>query len=124
MFKRIDHFVITTIDIERCIAFYQKLGFVSKCDKGNYALYQNGFKINVHVLGSELSPHARNVQVGSVDLCIELSIDIDRFKKYLECHAIDIEEGIVTRNGFYGSMKSIYIRDIDGNLLEFCQYDN
>lgn len=123
MFKRIDHFVITTNDIDACLTFYQKLGFVSKCNYGRYALYQNGFKINVHVLGNELFPHAKHVQVGSVDICIELAIDIYMFKEYLESKGFDIEEGIVSRNGFYGTMESIYIRDIDGNLLEFCHYN-
>lgn len=124
MFKRIDHCVITTSDIDACLSFYQKLGFISQCEGDRYELYQDGFKINIHVLGKELLPHAKNVQVGCVDICIELTIDIHTFKRYLEKNKIHIEEGIVFRNGFYGPMQSIYIRDIDGNLLEFSQYAN
>lgn len=122
MIKKIDHFVITTKNIDTCLNFYQKLGFTVNKEMGRYQLYQESFKINVHILGKELLPHAKNIQIGSVDICFELSTDIKNFVQYLNDNAIIIEEGIVNRIGTYGNMQSVYIRDPDGNLLEFCQY--
>ena len=122
MIKKIDHFVITTKDIEACLSFYQKLGFKCVQDFDRYQLYQGDFKINVHILGQELLPHAKNVQIGSQDICFEITIDIKEFEQYLQSNKISIEEGIVDRVGVFGIMQSIYLRDPDGNLLEFSQY--
>lgn len=123
MIKKIDHIVITTADMNRCIAFYEKLGFTAKNSNERYELFSGDFKINVHFLGRELSPHAVNVQTGSADVCFEISSDFSRFKKGLEEKGIELETDIVERVGVKGKMKSIYLRDTDGNLLEFCGYE-
>ncbi len=122
MIKKIDHIVITTNDINNCIKFYEKLGFISKKANNRYELYSGDFKINVHIKGKELLPHAKNIQVGSVDLCFEIDCDINELKKELEEKNITIELGIIERNGVYGKMNSIYLHDYDGNLIEFCKY--
>ena len=122
MIKKIDHFVITTSKIQECLEFYKKLGFRIWKSDGRYELYAGDFKINVHILHQELMPHATNVQTGSADVCFEVE-DIYKFQDLLKDQSIEIELGIVVRSGVRGFMKSIYIRDIDGNLLEFCQYE-
>lgn len=122
MIRKIDHLVITTTQIEACIGFYEKLGFVAKNAGQRYELYAGDFKINVHIKEKELLPHARNVQPGSADLCFEITGDLQLFQKELERKQIKIELGIVERNGVNGSMRSIYMRDPDGNLIEFCSY--
>ncbi len=122
MFKKIDHLVITVRDILKAQTFYEKLGFSFEERDGRYALHAGDFKINVHILGQELSPHAKHVQVGSSDICFEISGTIDTFKTELEAHGIAIELGIVKRKGTRGPMRSLYVRDPDGNLLEFCSY--
>ncbi len=120
--KKIDHAVITTQDIDSCLIFYKKLGFEAKIGKGRYELFADGFKINVHILGKELSPHALNVQPGSADLCFEVVGNIDDFRQELQNKGIIAELGTVTRTGFKGMMNSMYVRDPDGNLIEFCSY--
>jgi len=35
---------------------------------------------------------------------------------------VEIELGIVERNGALGAMKSLYIYDFDGNLIELSSY--
>ncbi len=123
MIKKIDHSVITVKDALATVLFYEKLGFIAKQNVERYELYAGDFKINVHILGKELSPHAHYIQPGSADLCFEIAGAISGFKEWLVQKAIPIELGIVDRNGTRGAMKSIYLRDPDGNLLEFCSYE-
>ncbi len=122
MIQKVDHFVITASDIASTIHFYETIGFTAK-DKGNrYELHAGDFKINVHLLGKELSPHAKNVQTGSGDFCFEMAGNIEVFCKTLQQNGIKIELGIVERHGVRGPMKSIYLRDPDGNLVEISSY--
>lgn len=123
MIKKIDHIVITTAHLEACLAFYEASGFQIKDAGGRFELYAGDFKLNVHILGKELMPHALNVQAGSADLCFEIDGDIETYKRELEQNGLVISLGIVDRNGVKGPMKSIYLRDPDGNLVEFCSYE-
>lgn len=122
MIKKIDHFVITTANIKKCFDFYTKLGFDCQEFEGRYQLLAGDFKINVHILGAELLPHATNVQIGSADICFEITDEIFDFKSQLEEKFPDLTFEILDRNGVKGKMKSIYITDPDGNLLEFSKY--
>lgn len=122
MIKKLDHLVITTAVVEQCLAFYEALGFTVREGGGRYELFAGDFKINVHVKGKELSPHAGHVQTGSADLCFEIEGNIEKLKRQLEQKGIPIELGIVERTGVRGKMQSIYLRDPDGNLVEFCSY--
>ncbi len=120
--RKIDHVVITTENMEKCIAFYEKIGFQAVRTNGRYELFAGDFKINVHEKGKELDPHAARVQPGSGDFCFELEERIENWKENLEKKGIAVYLGIVTRHGVSGEMQSLYLRDPDGNLLEFCSY--
>lgn len=122
MIKKIDHVVITTADVSACVAFYEKLGFRGKDAGGRWELFAGDFKINVHIKGHELEPKARNVQTGSADLCFELEGNVEDCRNALQKQGLDIELGIVTRHGIRGEMRSLYLRDPDGNLVELCSY--
>ena len=122
MIKKIDHLVITTSIPEKVLCFYEKIGFASKDAGGRYELFAGDFKINVHIKGQELLPHAGNIAPGSADLCFEIDGDIEALKEELVSKGIEIELGIVDRNGVKGKMKSIYLRDPDYNLVELCSY--
>lgn len=122
MIKKIDHFVITTKDIEKCIKFYEGLGFKSQVNESRAELYAGDFKLNVHYLNHELEPHATHVQTGSADFCFEIDEDIYEFKKRIEDNGYKVFLGVVGRTGVRGNMNSIYLYDIDGNLVEFSQY--
>ena len=123
MIKKLDHFVITTADVSACVAFYEKLGFLARDAGGRWELFSGDFKINVHIKGHELEPRARNVQTGSADVCFELEGSLDECRGLLEARGVAIELGIVTRHGVRGEMRSLYLRDPDGNLVELCQYE-
>ena len=83
MIRKIDHMVITAENIFSTAEFYEKLGFIPKYRGERCELYAGDFKINVHVLGKELSPHAKNVQTGSGDFCFEINGDMKSFEKRL-----------------------------------------
>ena len=121
MLKKIDHVVLTTAQPEACADFYQKLGF-HFVDRGDRFEFMAGdFKLNVHFAGRELEPKAAHVQTGSVDLCFEVT-SLAAFCEILRRSEIGIERGPVVRHGVWGKMQSVYVRDPDGNLLEFCEY--
>lgn len=121
--KKIDHIVITTAHPKESIAFYQQLGFLIQDAGSHYELYAGDFKINLHILHQELHPHAKHIQPGSVDLCLEVLGNLNDWKDLLLEQQISIEEGIVTRYGAHGIMSSIYLRDPDENLIELCSYE-
>lgn len=123
MIKKIDHLVITTAHPQELCSFYEKMGFNIKDVDGRLELFAGDFKINVHIKGHELSPHAGTVTQGSADLCFEIDSSLEEFKAELLAKHIEIELGVVERNGVMGKMKSIYLRDPENNLIEFCRYE-
>ena len=121
MLKKIDHVALTTAHREACAEFYQKLGF-HFVDRGErYEFVAGDFKLNVHFAGRELEPKAAHVQPGSGDLCFEVT-SLEAFCAVLRQGGIKLERGPVVRHGVWGKMQSVYVRDPDGNLLEFCEY--
>lgn len=123
---RLDHFVLTVKDIDATVEFYTKiLGMQKEIFKGSrVALKFGNSKINLHQLGDEFEPKAFNVKEGSADLCFIIDNSIEEAKNYIESLGIVIEEGIVTRTGANGEIKSIYLRDPDKNLIELSNYKN
>lgn len=123
MIRKVDHMVITTSDLAACLSFYQALGFRAQDAGGRWELFAGDFKINVHRKGHELEPKAGTVQIGSADFCLETDCSIAVCADALMQKGIDIVLGIVTRHGVRGEMRSIYLRDPDGNLIEMCSYE-
>lgn len=123
MLRKIDHLVITTESMEACIDFYEKLGFTAVDGGARFELYSGDFKINVHYQGRELLPKAASPLPGSADLCFEIDGSISECKAHLLSQGLSIVLGPVTRHGVNGEMKSLYLRDPDGNLIELCSYE-
>ncbi|KGQ30138.1 VOC family protein [Gallibacterium anatis] len=119
----LDHLVLTVKDIDVSVAFYQKLGMKKQLFLGGRVALQFGQqKINLHQLGKEFEPKAKQVQAGSVDLCFIVSEPLEQVLDYLKEQHLSIEEGIVERTGAVGKIRSIYLRDPDGNLIELSNY--
>ncbi|MEG1520450.1 MAG: VOC family protein [Clostridia bacterium] len=123
MIKKIDHFVITTAYLSDSIIFYGKLGFQTRNAGARFEYFAGDFKINVHLKGLELEPKAKHVQTGSADLCFELDCSLEECKRTLAEKGLKIELDESVRHGVRGEMKSIYLRDPDGNLIELCCYE-
>lgn len=122
----LDHLVLTVKDLEATIRFYEKyLGMkhASFTSGGieRHALTFGGQKINLHVSGKEFEPKAQNVQPGSSDLCFLVEDQVDRVLQRLQADGIHIlEDGkVVDRTGARGKLRSVYVRDPDGNLIEY-----
>lgn len=122
MIKRLDHLVLTTARLADCLAFYKSLGFTAHEGGGRYELYAGDFKINVHLLGQELAPHAESVQCGSADLCFEVDGTLETAYAAVCARGLQPLTDVVHRTGSQGAMRSFYLRDPDGNLVELCAY--
>lgn len=120
----LDHIVITTADIEKCVAFYEGiLGLRHEVKNGRHAFYFGAQKINIHCKPAEFLPAALHPTYGSQDICLIADGDIEAIKREIEVQGYPLEAGIVPRHGALGAMQSIYLRDADGNLVEIAVYD-
>ncbi|HTV49167.1 MAG TPA: VOC family protein [Phycisphaerae bacterium] len=121
---RIDHFVLTVASIDATCAFYSRaLGMqVITFGSGRKALAFGNQKINLHQRGQEFNPKAKVPTPGSADFCLISDVPIAEIVEHLKSIGVSIEEGPVARSGSLGPMTSIYIRDLDGNLVEISNY--
>lgn len=121
---RIDHLVITTASLEKCLNFYVGcLGMThSVAANGQHAIHFGGCKINIHTYAGEFQPAASNPQVGCADFCLITDQNVEDLKKELTDKGVEIIVGVVEREGAQGMMHSIYMLDPDGNLVEIAQY--
>ncbi len=122
----LDHLVLTVADIERTVDFYERvLGMRAVTfGEGRRALCFGEQKINLHEAGHEFPPMAHRPTIGSADLCFVVSEGLEEVTSRLREAAVEIEQGPVKRTGAHGPMRSIYIRDPDGNLVELARYDD
>jgi len=126
--KCLDHIVLTVKDLSATIKFYESvLGMKHTCFSSastpnvqRHALSFGDQKINLHVSGKEFEPKAQNVQVGSGDLCFLVEDDVEGVVGRLKENGVEVLEGggVVNRTGARGKLRSVYVRDPDGNLVE------
>ncbi len=116
----LDHLVLTVASLEATCDFYEKaLGMaVVTFGEGRKALTFGNQKINLHQAGAEFLPKAVCPTPGSGDLCFLTATPLDEVIAHLEALEIPVEEGPVARTGATGPIRSVYLRDPDGNLLE------
>ncbi|KAF5019370.1 hypothetical protein F66182_8620 [Fusarium sp. NRRL 66182] len=124
--KDIDHLVLTCSDIPATIAWYTKyLGMQAETFSSppRTCLKFGTHKINLHQRGSEFEPKARTALPGTADLCflVEDGTDLQGLIAGFEKQGIAVLEGgrVVGRTGARGNLQSIYVRDPDGNLIEY-----
>lgn len=121
----IDHLVLTVEDVDRTRSFYaDALGAeVVRFDGGRTALHFGEQKINLHPVGDEYTPHAENPRPGAGDFCLIAEESIEEVRRRLDERDVDVEHGPVDKQGARGPMRSVYVRDPDGNLVEIATYD-
>lgn len=123
MIKSIDHIVITTANLERCLEFYTGvLGMqLERFGAGRLALRFGDHKFNVHPPGFDAGIKARTPTPGSLDICFLADVPLDEVVARLQGHGVPIEEGPIERTGARFAIRSVYVRDPDGNLIEISE---
>ena len=126
MLASIDHIVLSTRDLERCLDFYTRvLGMtLERYGEGRIALKFGPHKFNVHPPGFEASIRASVPTPGSLDLCFLADRPIEKVIEHLESCKVPIEEGPVVRTGARFAIRSVYVRDPDANLIEISEAVN
>lgn len=121
---RLDHLVLTVADLTRTIDFYAGVLGMEEVtfEDGRKALAFGRSKINLHEAGHEFEPKARQAVPGSADLCFITEDPLDEVIATLREHGVAILEGPVDRTGAAGTIRSVYVRDPDGNLVEISNY--
>jgi len=121
---RLDHWVLTVQSLENTIDWYTRvlgMGVVTFGDNRK-ALTFGEQKINLHLLGHEFEPKARQPTSGSADLCFVINGTLEAILHHLTQSGVTVEEGPVPRTGALGPIQSVYVRDPDGNLIELSVY--
>ncbi|KLN45532.1 glyoxalase [Providencia rettgeri] len=124
MINRLDHIVLTTTNLDACIDFYQRVLKMQVITFGEqrYALQFGQQKINIHQYGKEFEPKAHLPVPGALDLCFISDIPLCDVQMHIEQQGVKIIEGPVNRTGATGAIRSIYLRDVDLNLIEISEY--
>lgn len=123
MIGGIDHVVLATRDLDCCLDFYTRvLGMrVERYGEGRIALRFGDHKFNVHPPGFDAGIKARTPTPGSLDLCFLADRPLDEVIAHLKASHVAIEEGPVKRTGARFTIRSVYVRDPDGNLIEISE---
>ncbi|WP_299151770.1 VOC family protein [uncultured Tateyamaria sp.] len=120
----LDHLVLTVRDLDATLTFYTDvLGmahapFTIADGSTRHALQFGRHKINLHQAGAEFEPKAVTPTPGSADLCFRTEVPLSDWTAHLSATKTRIVEGPVMRTGATGPIRSLYIRDPDGNLIE------
>ena len=131
--RSFDHVAIPMENVEAMLAFYRALGFRvdDRFAPRAWSLHLADQKINLHA--PELWQNGRftlrgpTAQPGCGDFCFVWDGSARALVDLLGAHAIEVIEGPVERDGGRNGGASVgistYIRDPDGNLVEFIRYD-
>ncbi len=118
--SHLDHLVQTVRDLEATCNFYAGvLGMeVVTFGNGRKSLKFGDQKINLHEAGKEVEPKAARPTVGSADLCFITDTPLEKVVDELRESKTAVLSGIVERTGAVCRIRSVYLRDPDGNLIE------
>lgn len=120
----LDHLVLTVASIPASVTFYETaLGMRAERFDAIDGTTRVGLvfglqRINLHEAGQEFEPKARQATPGSADLCFLTETPLADWADHLSGLEIPIVDGPVKRTGAIGPIRSIYLRDPDGNLIE------
>lgn len=123
MIDHLDHIVLTTARTRECIDFYTRvLGMtLERFGEGRMALKFGAQKINLHEKGREFEPKATTPAPGALDVCFIASVPLSEVIARLAAAQVPIIEGPVMKTGACYPIRSVYVRDPDGNLIEISE---
>ena len=115
----LDHLVLTVADIGNTCVFYEAvLGMKPVEQDGRHALHFGSQKLNLHQKDHTFEPKAQHPTPGSADLCFLTDLPIPSVLLHFARCDVPVVEGPVERSGATGTLLSVYIRDLDDNLIE------
>ena len=124
-----DHVAIPIENVEAMLSFYRRLGFEVRDAQAPlfYGLHFGTQKINFHGPKAWRSPNftlrGPAAVPGCGDFCFVWNGSEAELAARLAAVDVPILEGPVRRDGGRGETgTSLYVRDPDGNLLEFIRY--
>ncbi len=121
---RLDHVVLTVRDLDATTAFYERVLGMRRIEFAGgtrVALAFGEQKLNLHEQGSEFLPNAREARPGSADLCLLVETPLDQVLAHLRSQGVALEHGPDGADGATGPLRSVWIRDPDGNLVELAE---
>jgi len=125
LIQSIDHVVLTVADMQATIDFYTRvLGMTLETfGQGRKALKFGEQKFNLQDGKSktDIVAVAKRPMPGSVDLCLLAAVPLDQMIAHLKKENVPIDSGPVARTGARFPLRSVYIRDPDGNLIEISE---
>ena len=122
-----DHVALPMQDKEAMVAFYRGLGLDLAENANAVSVYIGTQMINFHLPARWQNPtftlRAPAAKPPCGDLCFVWEGTPDQLKASLDRIKVKVEEGPVPRQGGRKNAgSSVYVRDPDGNLLEFMIY--
>ena len=124
MIRHIDHVVLTTRHRDRCIDFYTRvLGMTLETfGQGRLAFRFGDQKINLHEAGREFEPKAAQRDARRPRRLLHREHPAGRGHPAARAAGgVAIELGPVPKTGATGPIRSVYVRDPDGNLIEIAE---
>ena len=128
---RIDHFVMRVKDVDATCDFYTRALGMEVITFGRDGIRQDKVtrrtlrfgqhKINLHPDDTDWY-RAKDSRCGGEDFCLITETPIDEVVAHLEASGVEIEVGPSDRSGALGTIRSVYLRDPDGNLVEVSNY--
>lgn len=129
--KSLDHLVLTCASVHATTTWYTRfLGmraetFAAASDPSvqRHALRFGDQKINLHQRGREFEPKALAALPGTADVCLLVGDEtsLEELARGFQEEGVEVLEGrqVVSRTGARGEIRSVYVRDPDGNLIEY-----
>jgi catechol 2,3-dioxygenase-like lactoylglutathione lyase family enzyme len=126
MISRIDHVALTFRDLEAAVDFYDRLFGVATIARhvvdGRLLVQQvliGTAMISMHQHGNGITPVAGRPTPGSGDICLQWDAPVEAALALLAEHRLEPVAGPAPRTYSDGRpATSVYLRDIDGNLIE------
>jgi catechol 2,3-dioxygenase-like lactoylglutathione lyase family enzyme len=121
-----DHIALPMEHTEAMIAFYRSLSFPVTENPHLVQVYMGNQMINFH--RPELWPRDFSLRAAAArppcgDFCLVWDGSQESLQALLDRAGVEIEEGPVPRQGGrQAAGSSVYVRDPDGNLVEFMTY--
>jgi catechol 2,3-dioxygenase-like lactoylglutathione lyase family enzyme len=122
-----DHVAVPMQNTDAMLAFYRRLGFEMRESAAAVSVYVGGQMINFHRPArwqdASFSLRAPAAKPPCGDFCFVWDGTPPALKAWLDGAGVNVEAGPVPRpGGRQAEGSSVYVRDPDGNLLEFMIY--